>query len=151
MIFGASGNDLTEQQWLKDTKNKLANDTHLQKQVVISIKKVTNQYRKVPNWKASGKDDVQGYWIKNVSNVHERIAVRKNKILIGDDSLPAWMTQGHTVLCQKDPRKRNAVEIYGPIKCLSLIWKFLKEVIAEGRYDYLEQEKLLPEDQIGCK
>ena len=31
---------------------------------------------------------------------------------MGDDSLPAWMTHGRTVLCQKDPRKGNAVENY---------------------------------------
>ena len=30
--------------------------------------------------------------------------------------LPAWMTHGRTVLCQKDPRKGNAVENYRLIK-----------------------------------
>ena len=119
--------------------------------MVISVKKVTNQYRKISNWKASGKDIFQGYWIKNLCNVHERIAVLKNKILIGDDSQPAWMTHGRTVLYQKDPRKDNAVENYHPITCLSLIWKFLTEVIAEETNDYLKQGKLLPEDQNGCK
>ena len=55
------------------------------------------QCRKMFNWKAPGKDDVQGYWIKNLSNLHERIAVKTNKILMGDDSLPAWITHGHTL------------------------------------------------------
>ena len=73
------------------------------------------------NWKAPGKDDVQGYWIKNLSNLHERIAGQINKILMGDGSLPAWMAHGCTVLCQTDPRKGNAVENYHPITCLPLM------------------------------
>ena len=70
---------------------------------------------------------------------------------MGDDSLPAWMTHGHTVLCQKDPRKANAIENYCPITCLPLMWKLLTGVIAEKMYDYLEQEKLLPEEQKICR
>ena len=68
-----------------------------------------------------------------------------------DDSLPARMTNGGTVLCQKDPKKDNAVENYQPITCLQLMWKLLTGVIAEDMYDYLEQEKLLPEEQKGCR
>ena len=46
----------------------------------------------MPNWKAPGKDGVQGYWIKNLSNFHEQIATQMNKISMGEDSPPAWMT-----------------------------------------------------------
>ena len=70
---------------------------------------------------------------------------------MGDDSLPAWTTHGCTVLCQTDPRKGNAVENYCPITCLPLIRKLLTGVIAEEMYDYLEQEKLLPEKQKGYR
>ena len=133
----------------KDVKNELGNDKHLQERVVIRFEKVTKQCRKMPNSKAAGRDDIHGYWIKNLSNLHERIAVQKNKILMGDDSLPKWMTHGCTVLCQKDPRKSNAVQNYCPITCLPL--KLLTGVIAEDMYDYLEQEKLLPEEQKRCR
>ena len=107
--------------------------------MVISVEKVMKQCRKIPNWKAPGMDGVQGNWIKNLSNLHERIAIQINKNLMGDDSLPARMTHGLTVLCQKDPRKDNAVENYLPITCLPLMWKLLTGVIAEEMYDYLEQ------------
>ena len=70
---------------------------------------------------------------------------------MGDDSLPAWMMHGRTVLCQKDPRKSNAIENYRPVTCIPLMWELLTGVIAEEMYDYLEQEKLLPEDQKGCR
>ena len=67
--------------------------------MAIVVEKVKKQCRKMPNWKALGKDGIQGYWIKNLSNLRERIAIQMNKILMGDDSLPAWMTHGRTVLC----------------------------------------------------
>ena len=91
----------------------------------------------MPNWKGPGKDGLQGYWIKNLSNLHGRIAVQMNKILMGDDSLPAWRTLKCTVLYQKDPRKGNAVENYCPIT------RLLIGVIAEQINNYLKQEKLL--------
>ena len=96
------------------------------------------QYRKMPNWKAPEKDGVQGYWIKNLSNLHEHIAIQMNKILMGEGSPPAWMTYFHTVHCQKDLRKGNALENYRPITCLSLMWKLLTGMIAEETYNYLE-------------
>ena len=43
-----------------------------------------------------------------LSNLHERIAIQMNKMLMGEDSPAAWMTYGRIVLCQKDPRKGNA-------------------------------------------
>ena len=60
----------------------MGNDKHLQERVVIKFEKVTKQCRKMPNWKAPGKDGVQGYWIKNPSNFHDQIAIQTNKILM---------------------------------------------------------------------
>ena len=60
-----------EAEWLKDIKNELGKNKHLQERVVISVEKVTKQCSKMPNWKAPGKDGVEGYWIKNLSNLHE--------------------------------------------------------------------------------
>ena len=105
----------------------------------------------MPNWKTLQKDEVQDYWIKNLCSLHERVAVQINKILMGDDSLPAWMTHGRTVLCQDDPRKANAVENYRSITCLPLMWKLLTGVIAEEMYDYLEPKQLLSEKQKGSR
>ena len=105
----------------------------------------------MPNWRAPGKDGIQGYWIKNLTILHERITVQISKILIGDDSLPAWMTHGRTIFCLKDPRKGNAVENYCPITCLPLMGKLLPGAIAEDMYNYLEQEKLFPGEQKGCR
>jgi len=133
-----------EAKWLKELQNE--NKIENQQEVVeISLEKVTNQCKKVPNWKAPGKDGVQGYWIKTLSSLHKRIAYQLNKILKGADTLPTWMTFGRTVLCQKDPAKGSEVGNYRPITCLPIMWKLFTGMIAEEMYTYLERGSLLPE------
>ena len=119
--------------------------------MIISVEKVTKQCRKMYNWNVPRMDGVQVYWIKNLSNVHEQIAVQTNKILMGGERMPAWMTYGFTESCQMNPRKGNAVENYRPITSLPLVWKLLIGVIVEEMYDYPEQEKTLPEYRKGCR
>ena len=92
-----------------------------QQNVVINEEKVKKQCRKMPNWKAPGHDGVQGFWIKRLDKIYGRIAAQLNKILEGTKEIPAWMTYGRTVFCQKDASKGNSVENFRPITCLPLI------------------------------
>ena len=61
------------------------------------------------------------------------------------------MTTEKTTLCQKDPRKANAVDHYRPISCLPLMWKLMTGIIANSVYEYLEMYNLLPVEQKGCR
>eukprot|EP00794_Sanderia_malayensis_P014775 gene14775-biopygen11863 len=79
----------------------------------------------MPNWKSPGPDGVQGYWIKNLTALHERIAVQMNDLLVNGKEVPKWLTTGKTALCQKDPSKGSAVDNYRPISCLPLMWKLM--------------------------
>ena len=58
-----------EAQLLKEMQNENRIETQ-QEAVEISLKKVTNQCKKIPNWKAPRKDGVQRYWIKSLSSLH---------------------------------------------------------------------------------
>ena len=69
----------------------------------------------------------------------------------GNEQLPDWLTYGRTVLCHEDRTNGNAVDNYRPISCLPLMWKLLKGIISEHLYSFLEEEKVLPEEQKGCK
>ena len=60
----------------------------------------------MPNWKAPGKDGVEGYWLKNLTSFHSHIAVQINQILDGERPLPDWMTFGKTTV-PKRPGKRK--------------------------------------------
>ena len=81
-IWSAGKRHNGEAEWLKDMILRMSWEIkHLQERVVLSGESIAKKSRKMPNWKASRKDGVQGYWIKNISNLHERIAVQTNKIL----------------------------------------------------------------------
>ena len=136
--------------WLSELIAEVKTE-HPQEKVIISTEKIKKQSKKMPNWKSPGKDGVQGYWIKNLSNLHERISDQLNSILMGTNALPEWLTHGCTVLCQKDPSKGNSVENYRPVTCLPMMWKLLTRIIADEMYVYLEEEGMLPDEQKGCK
>ena len=53
--------------------------------VDISQEMVKMQCRIMPNWKAPGKDDMQGYWLKNLTSLHPRIAMQVNISLMEKD------------------------------------------------------------------
>ena len=65
--------------------------------------------------------------------------------------LPSWLTRGRTSLLQKDKSKGNIASNYRPITCLPLMWKLLTGLIADQIYAHLDHEKLLPEEQKGCR
>ena len=134
-----------EAKWLSDLKEEMVKLE--QQNVVINEGKVKKQCSKMPNWKAPGHDGVQGFWIKRLDKMHERIATQLNEILEGTKEIPSWMTYGRTVLCQKDPVKGNSVENFRPITCLPLMWKLLTGIISEDMYCFMKNENLLPEEQ----
>ena len=72
-----------------------------------------------------------------------------NEILSGHEQLPQWLTFGRTVLCQKDVTKGNSVGNYRPMSCLPIMWKLFTGIMSDYLYNFLEKEKLLPEEQKG--
>ena len=61
------------------------------------------------------------------------------------------MTRGRTSLLQKDKSKGDVASNYSPITCLPLMWNLLTGAIADQIYAHLDQEKLLAEEQKGCR
>ena len=60
------------------------------------------------------------------------------------------MAPGRTVLCQKDPKKGNAVDNYRPISCLQM-WKLITEINSETMYRFLDENGNLPVEQKECR
>ena len=105
---------------------------------------------RIPNWKSPGLDLVQRFWLKNFGSLHERVRLQLKECL-GKGFVPSWLTRGRTSLLQKDKSKSNIASNYRPITCLPLMWKLLTYAIADQIYAHLDQEKLLPEEQKGCR
>ena len=66
--------------WLRKVENELGELT-VQDDMHIEIKKVRKQIRKMLDWKSPGPDGVQGYWIKNLSNLHNSMALQLDRCL----------------------------------------------------------------------
>ena len=105
---------------------------------------------RLPKWKSPGPDLVQGFCLNNFSSLHERVRLQPKECL---DSVfvPSWLTRGRTLLLQKDKSKGSVISYYRPITCLPLMRKLLTDVIADQIYAHLDQEKLLAEEQKGCR
>ena len=88
--------------------------------------------------------------MKNFSSLHKRVRLQLKECL-DSGFVPSWFTRGRTSLLQKDKRKGNVASNYRPITCLPLMWKLLAGVIPDHIYAHLDQEKLLPEEQKGCR
>ena len=97
--------------------------------MVINEDEVKKQCSKMPNWKAPGHD-VQGFWIKRLDKMHERIATQLNEILEGTKEIPSWMTYGRIELCQKYLVKRISVENFRPIISIPLKGKLFTGIIS---------------------
>ena len=134
---------------LKRVENELGKLT-VQDGIHIEIKKVRKQIRKMPNWKSLESDCVQGYWIKNLSNLHNSKALQLDWCL-QENNLPKRMVTGKTLLCIKEIQKGNFASIFRPVTCLLLIWKLLTGILAEELYEHLEKTNSLPWEQKGCR
>ena len=67
--------------------------------IQITAEIVTQQRRKVPNWKCLGPDGVQGYWLKDFPALHERIATQMDDIIHNGMVISKWMKTGKTIIC----------------------------------------------------
>ena len=93
---------------------------------------------------------VQWFWLMNFSSLHERVRLQLKECL-DSGFVPSWLSRERTSLLQEDKSKGNVASNYRPITCLPLMWKLLTGVIADQIYAHLDQEKLLPEEQKGCR
>ena len=123
-------------QWLETIKSELETSVALQDDIVISTDKVTQFSKRLSNWKAPGIDQLHGFWIKHLSNLHSRIAAQLQYVFINGP--PDWMTVGRTVLVVKEAEKGSVPSNFRPITCLPTIWKLLSGILADGLYHHLQ-------------
>ena len=87
-----------------------------QDEVHITAAKVKKQLRKMPNWKAPGPDGLQGYWLKNFTSYHERIAEQLQQCLAMNE-IPKWLTTGRTSLIIKEVENVGLKGVYQTKLC----------------------------------
>ena len=135
--------------WLNDTEENLGT---IRKQETLTVTEamVEKQIKKIPYWKAPGPDGVHGYWFKSIKAIRPVLATLLNKAL-QSGNVPERLTSGKTVVIVKDKDKGNEMTNLCPITCLPIMWKLLTGIISEGMYKHLDEGKVLPDDQKGCR
>ena len=147
-IWGNEEKHNTDAEWIHDIENN-TKDIPTQEDLKINLEMLKTATKKMKNWRAAGEDGVQGYWLKNLTSLHPRLADQLQEVLNGD--IPQWMTSGKTSLIIKNPDEPEKVSNYRPITCLSTIWKLLTSIIADEIYKFLETNHLIPWQQKGHK
>ena len=88
--------------------------------------------------------------VEEFSSLHGRVR-SQHKECLNSSFVPNWLTKGRAALLQKHKSNGNIAINYRPVTCLPLMWKLLSGVIADQIYRHLNQQKLLPEEQKGCR
>ncbi|XP_014778780.1 uncharacterized protein LOC106875234 [Octopus bimaculoides] len=139
----------TEAEWLKTLKEE--SGEYQPEDLRITKDMIRDRCRKIPNWKAPSPDGVHGFWLKNLTALHRKIVRQMDEILSSDIQVPAWMTKGTTVLCQKNPSKGNAFGNFRSKSCLPLVWKLMTGILSNSIYKYLDENDLLPVERKVCR
>lgn len=123
----------------------------VQRDIRITEKDIKSKVKKMPNWKSPGPDQIQGFWLKYLTSLHGRLASQFQAIVDYPDSVPPWLTQGRTVLIQKDPAKGTTPSNYRPITCLPTTWKLLSGILADQITTHLNEHDILAYEQKGAR
>ena len=107
-IWGKPVKHKEDPEWLRNVEEELTG-LGVQDNIHIEVTKLKKQVRKMPNWKSPGPDGVQGYWIKNLSNLHGNIALQLDRCL-QEYNVPSWMVTGNYITgCERiGKRKRSS-------------------------------------------
>ena len=147
-IWGKTKPHNENAEWISSLE-EINNRIEKQGNLVITKTMVKKAAKKMKNWRAAGPDGIQGFWIKNLTSLHERLANQLQCMM--DGSIPVWMTTGKTTLILKDPSQPTKESNYRPITCLPTIWKLLTSIISDEIYTFLENQNLIPWQQKGNK
>ena len=109
-----------------------------------------NNNNKSSNSKSPGKDKVSNFWLKHLVSLHEDLAKAYTKVIEHSEETPEWLTEGITYLLPKQEETKNPKN-YRPITCLPTMYKILTSIIAEQTYTFLNEHRLVPSEQKGCK
>ena len=83
---------------LKDLQSEV--NVTKQEKVDITKESLKKILGRMPNWKSSGSDLVQWFWLKNFSSLPGKVR-SKHKECLDSGFVPSWLARGRTALLQK--------------------------------------------------
>ena len=118
-------------------------------EITINEQTVNNKLKQASNFKSSGLDKVQNFWLKQLTALHNHCSLSFQRIINREVQMPVWMTEG----CTYVPPKSNQTELpnqYRPITCLPTNFKVFTGIIVDAIYNHLNEYSLISSQQSGC-
>jgi hypothetical protein len=84
----------------------------------VCEKDVAEALSTTQNWKALGREQIPKFWLEQLTETHEHIAMIFNN-LIEEDSIPEWLMAGVTYFIPKNENTENPKN-YRPVTCLPI-------------------------------
>jgi len=141
-IWGVSKQHNASPEWLSSLRKKYCGFSE-QGNITISEADVAGRVRRMANWKATGLDCVQVYWLKHLSNLHSCLAKQFQDLLDQEEALPKWLVTGRTTLIMKSPDKCPVASNYRPITCFPAVWRLLSGILADKLIDFLDKTNIM--------
>jgi hypothetical protein len=81
------------------------------------------------NWKATGRDQITNFWLKQLTATHTCLATLYNN-LIKEGQIPDWLTTGIKILIPKQENTERTKN-YRPTTCLPTMYITIISVISK--------------------
>ena len=91
----------------------------------ISLPQLKEVLKKLHNWKSPGLDQIQNFWLKKLSSVHEKLHELLYEAIDCPDKFPSDLIIGTTYLLPKGSGFNGSASNSRPITCLSTIYKIV--------------------------
>ena len=137
-------------EWIKNVESAVKQYIRQPSESIgITEKMVTESIKNKRNWSSPGKDKITNFWIKEMKNFHQDIAIALNKIVTDKLEVPIWLTTGRSVMV---PKKVNpSASDYRPITCLNTLYELITSVIDHLLEIHDDKNNLMQIDQRGGK
>ena len=107
-------------------RQKLSN-VEKQGNIKITVESIWKRTAGMSNWNTREPDRVQEFWLKKLTNSHDRVT-KHSQACLNTGIKPPGVTKGRTLLIMKNIKKGGVAGSYIPIACLTIMWKFLTEI-----------------------
>ena len=139
----------TPARWIEEEKEITANLNSMENWMVTP-ENVRHAISKTLNWKAPGADGIHNFWYKRFTSMHSQLAKNITMVIQNPEEMPDFLTHGVTTLIPKGSETNNPSN-YRPITCLPTMYKLITSILTDKIYQHLESNKLLDEEQKGCR
>lgn len=103
---------------------------------------------KMHNNKSPGCDLISGYWLKNLTSLHNQLLSHLTSLKEGTLAMPDWLATSRTTLIPKN-KDTHLTNNYRPIACQNTTYKLYTSILTHFIEDHCISNNILYPEQAG--